>query len=660
MRGLTVVQRIIIGFSLLGGVLVAIGTFSLNSLSQIVEKNDSAYFELLPFVSQSQVVPQKLYQLQNELGGFLFEDPPSQATQTQIAIMQTALDDSYKVLVDRMPSSFESGSLVNQLNDTISATSPQVNTVVATVLSLRSIEQQRLESFTQFTEQWQSQASSLQRLQVGASASAARGYRQFDRLVGPVLGFADELLAATSLESGQEAVTGLQNSLTAMQPIIDRLSGQSAPTAELSGIQTLLAQFLSGEEGFYALQTSLFTKRAELVTNLLQWRQLIATTENEIDQLGQAVSNYASGEQAQTQATAARVRTWTIGSIVAALLVAILIAWRSMQSIRNPLNSSLSALEQVSSGDFTVRLEARGRDEFSQIGSFVNQLVEELATSITELRKNAQSLANSASDSRHQAATSKDQAGHQKDQAQSIATAINQMESAVGEVANATNEAREEVDRVKQLANAGEHSMQTNIQTINQLDGKVHSAGEVIALLAKQTEQITQILDVIGGIAEQTNLLALNAAIEAARAGESGRGFAVVADEVRGLADKTHTSTGEIQSMISGLVSATEQAKHHMDSAAESMVLCVDQSEVTAKAMQDIDAAMSAVQDMSTQIATAAEEQTLVAGEVNKNIVEVADLAEQAYQRANKGAEDSEYVSQLAVQQNKLMEKFKC
>ncbi|WP_119396355.1 methyl-accepting chemotaxis protein [Salinibius halmophilus] len=658
MRGLSVVQRIVIGFGLLGGLLTAIGLLSLSSITQIVAKNDSAYFELLPFVEQSQVVPQELYQLQNDLTGYLFEVPPSESTRNRIIASQQQLVASYDELVAKTPSSFTSRQALSELKTPVNATQGQVENIIATVNNLRVLEAREIQLLNEFTSLWQGMLSDSQRLQVGASSAAARGYRQFDRLAQPVVEFAETLAQASSIEDIDNG--GLLRSFESMQAVIDRIESQGASTEQLVQMRAVLGNFLTGDEGFASTQLAVFEKQAQLLTLLGQWEATIAQTETMIASISDSVSDYAATQQMDGQQTAASARAYTLAGIAVAIIAALLIGWRSIMSIRNPLEASLRALQQVSKGDFTVRLAASGRDEFSRIGRYVNELSEELSASITELRKNATALADSASQSKQQAATSQQQAGHQKDQAQSIATAINEMESAVSEVAKSTNETRHEVENAKTLANNGEQAMQSNIATINELDGKVHAANDVISKLAEQTAQITNILDVIGGIAEQTNLLALNAAIEAARAGESGRGFAVVADEVRSLADKTNQSTAEIQSMITSLTAASEQAKSYMDAAAASMVVCVEQSEITSKAMHDIDQAMAVVQDMSTQIATAAEQQTLVASEINRNVVDVADLAEQAYQRAISGSESSQYVSDLAAQQNKLMEKFNC
>jgi len=222
-----------------------------------------------------------------------------------------------------------------------------------------------------------------------------------------------------------------------------------------------------------------------------------------------------------------------------------------------------------------------------------------------------------------------------------VATAMNEMTATVQEVATNAALSAEATSNADQEVQNGKRVVDATIDGINQLARQVEQAGDVIAKLANDSDQIGSVVDVIRGIAEQTNLLALNAAIEAARAGEQGRGFAVVADEVRTLASRTQESTNEIQQMIEALQSSAKQASSVMKQGLESAHSSVDTASKAGTSLESITQAVETITQMSSQIATAAEEQSAVSEEINRNIVNINMAAEKTLGTSNASREAS-------------------
>jgi methyl-accepting chemotaxis protein len=247
----------------------------------------------------------------------------------------------------------------------------------------------------------------------------------------------------------------------------------------------------------------------------------------------------------------------------------------------------------------------------------------------------------------------------QLNQINMVATAMNEMSATVHEVANNAASTAEATRNADKEANNGRAVVNQTIQSINALSSEMQEASSVIKQLEEDTESIGSVLDVIRGIAEQTNLLALNAAIEAARAGEQGRGFAVVADEVRTLASRTQDSTQEIQNMIEKLQQGSRNAVKVMDEGNQQTEKTVSQAAEAGATLQSITEAVDHITSMNEQIASAAEEQSSVAEEINRNVVNVRDIAENTVNNANQTAQSSAALKDVAAQLQSLVAEFK-
>src|SRR5690606_17212241 len=221
---------------------------------------------------------------------------------------------------------------------------------------------------------------------------------------------------------------------------------------------------------------------------------------------------------------------------------------------------------------------------------------------------------------------------------------------AVDEVANSASTTSSNSEQVNAKARMGQGKLEETIDTIGKLVGEIEKTTNGIMVLANNVKDIGQVLDVIRAIAEQTNLLALNAAIEAARAGESGRGFAVVADEVRALAHRTQESTKEIERMIGNVQDKTDTAVTSMGTSNEWAQSTTGMAQELSTALFEITSLIEEISEQNLNIASAAEEQAMVAREVDKNLVAIRDLSYQTSSGANETNASSQELAHLAEQ----------
>ncbi|WP_413814106.1 methyl-accepting chemotaxis protein [Pseudomonas chlororaphis] len=232
------------------------------------------------------------------------------------------------------------------------------------------------------------------------------------------------------------------------------------------------------------------------------------------------------------------------------------------------------------------------------------------------------------------------------------------MTCAVEEVARNAVSTAESSSNATQSASEGRDLVRKTVNAIELMSEEVQSSANRISELAEESRDIGKVLDVIRGLADQTNLLALNAAIEAARAGDAGRGFAVVADEVRALAHRTQQSTSEIERMIGSIQSGTEHAVESMRTSTERAGSTLSVARGAGEALDTINDAVHEINERNLVIASAAEEQALVAREVDRNLVNIRDLSVQSATGANQTSDASHELSRLAVDLNGMVARF--
>ncbi|WP_347901627.1 methyl-accepting chemotaxis protein [Pseudomonas purpurea] len=346
---------------------------------------------------------------------------------------------------------------------------------------------------------------------------------------------------------------------------------------------------------------------------------------------------------------------------IAAGLLGLLLIWLTASSVTRPINSVAQMLKAIASGDgdLTQRLDYSKQDELGELVSWFNRFLDKLQPTIAQIKQSITDARGTADQSSEIARQTSEGMQVQFREIDQVATASNEMSATAHDVANSASNAANAAKGADQSARDGMSIIERSTRDINQLADEVSKAVGEVEALAVNSEQIGSVLEVIRSIAEQTNLLALNAAIEAARAGESGRGFAVVADEVRNLAKRTQDSVEEIRLVIERIQSATRGVVATMHSSQTQAHHNAGQIQQAVQALGKISDAVTVISDMNLQIASAAEQQSAVAEEVNRNVSAIRTVTETLTGQATESAQISSQLNALATHQMKLMDQFR-
>ncbi|TAP39023.1 methyl-accepting chemotaxis protein [Alteromonas sp. KUL49] len=357
----------------------------------------------------------------------------------------------------------------------------------------------------------------------------------------------------------------------------------------------------------------------------------------------------------------AHMRYLVIGfCLVSIILVVILITFIGGSIVR-PIQEIAERMRDIAKGegDLTRTLPVNGQDEVTRLARYFNEFTDKIRQSLLSIRENISELTIQAESVDNESKNSNHHAQNQHENMLQVAEAMDQMTSQIQEVSVNADTAEKSTSTAREKVQDGANVVENTVEDIRSLTNNIESVSEVVTELARHTDSIGAVLDVIRGIADQTNLLALNAAIEAARAGEQGRGFAVVADEVRTLASRTGQSTDEIQAMIETLQSNAKAAVNAVKVSQQASNVTVEKAISANENLKAADGIMTDISSMSSQIARATEQQAEAANEANSRITALSGAADESSKTADTLADASESLKTSCIAIREVANRFK-
>ncbi|PUB20338.1 methyl-accepting chemotaxis protein [Pseudomonas sp. GV105] len=474
-------------------------------------------------------------------------------------------------------------------------------------------------------------------------------------------------------QQDQQALDAIEDLRQAMEQAEDRARSPAWAAESLQAYAEAVGKALDALDVAQVAVTSLPVDATLLKTDLAQYRALLTTLkqaqldtetvqnrfEQQLNQLLAQSDLVSQGQVFKRDREAQHTRTLLISVTLAALLLGALAAWWIARQIAVPLREALAVANRIAAGDLSENPAVERRDELGQLQQSMAQMIRNLRGLISGIGDSARQIASAAT--QLSTVTEQTRAGvnNQKDETDQVATAMNEMLATAQEVARHAEQASIAASEADQQTHLGDKVVAQAVEQIGHLASEMELSSRAMLALQQESQQIGSVLDVIKSVSQQTNLLALNAAIEAARAGSAGEGFAVVADEVRSLALRTQESAEEIEGLILRLHTGTQQVADIMDSSRSLTDNSVSLTRDAGDALAAIARTVSVIQEMNPQIAAAAEEQSAVAEEINRSVLKVRDVSEQTAAASEETAAASAQLSQLSLDLQTLVGKFR-
>ena len=671
MKSSSIIQRILFGFGFIIALMILAVVMALHAGQRLASQVDILAGQVAPTLVQSRSVTRDLFSEDKELLNLLAQQE-SESVRNGKARLQQWQDAFTKDL--------------NTLRDKSRNHAP----ILAKIDELEEQQAIYWQLASQLVDDYAANLSNQQKVASNndLTTTSKRLLKEMSLLVAPLgthytVGLSHnlannlELLVDATLEAlKQNDARQVGQRLNANRQLVEKLQAQRKELAgellkqesafggsidfeaSLGKALDQLIKATSGDQGLLAQHLQLTEQSSQLRNQSQQASRIIDSVLGMLADIDTAIDQQLQTRVQESQQVLVQLKSVLFIGLLIALLLAGVVLWRVIDSIRTPMRQTLKVLDALSQGDMTQQIAYSRKDEFGRLATGINGLAQQMRAMLCQVVQSANELGPVAERNLSTLETTHHQLEQQRLETAGVATAMVEMEHTVGDVANAAHHSLQSVVAVTRKADEGRSISEGTIGRINQLSDQLQDSQLVIEKVHGLSVDIGGILDVISQIAEQTNLLALNAAIEAARAGDQGRGFAVVADEVRNLARRTASSTSEIQNMINALQSSVRQAVEVIRASGEVMTICTEDSENTKQAIDTISNELQHIADLSSQIAAAAEQQQCTSAEIARNMSNINGIADENRTALDQVGHTSEQLQQLSREQQALVHKF--
>ncbi len=659
----SVIRRMYSGFVVMVALFVLTIVLMLDGTNRIHNQLTTVTTDALPLVSISNKVSVKLLAADKTFKDFLTSQDPA-AMKTYEADFHKATKEFASARQELVAVAASNPELTNYIN---ALTALEQRYFAEAQVAMQNYRTQMLAG-----DERQQSARRFQRLQAELSIGMKEYINEQDNMAVKMMAknFFVKLKETETITSDALAtddISSIETAIKANKRSVNHLANAfRSLTTLLSGLKDSFGKSINqytldiGKKGGVLDQHYEYIEaKTRLYNNIATLTKEVNQAMSILEQFNQQATNQMDQAIQTADSTYNQGITKAVGIGIIVILLAISIGWYLARSVRRPLVSMLKTLESLTDGDMTQRTERSQFIEFNKLSHHINTLAGNLQQILSQLSQASEDLTKVAAENQSTTALAKQRLNDQREQTVSVATAMTEMEHSVTDVSQSAQNTMERVHEVERASATGREVMSKNINIAHQLSTRLDDSVTAVSDLQQMSSNIGSILDVIRNIADQTNLLALNAAIEAARAGDQGRGFAVVADEVRVLAKRTTDSTSEIESMIQNLQSSSGQAMEMMQSCVTEMDNSINQASDANSAMEEIQAIIIEISQMSSQIAQSAEEQRTTTADIARSLEDISHIADTNYTAMEEVAEASSMLDTLATEQNQLVHKFK-